>query len=52
MLKDITLGQFFPGKDFVNFCKFTKSQKRNNLLFLTPLYNSVAKSQCGSVSKY
>ena len=39
-------------KDFVNFCKFTKSRKRNNLLFLTPLYNSVAKSQCGSVSKY
>ena len=28
-------------KDFVNFCKFTKSQKRNNLLFLTPLYNTV-----------
>mgnify|MGYP000855521093 CR=1 FL=1 len=40
------------GFGFIKFCKFTKSQKRNNLLFLTPLYNSVAKSQCGSVSKY
>ena len=40
------------GFGFIKFCKFTKSQKRNNLLFLTPLYNSTAKSQCGSVSKY
>ena len=40
------------GFGFIKFCKFTKSQKRSNLLFLTPLYNSTAKSQCGSVSKY
>ena len=31
------------GFGFIKFCKFTKSQKRNNLLFLTPLYNSTAK---------
>lgn len=37
--------------NFVNLCKFTKSQKRKISLFLTSLYSRAEKSQCAWAAK-